>query len=160
MEAVKEARAAFAPVLKEWAGTIPTQLADLQSIERLAEEAQSMYSAGYALGMDPGAEVVATLGGSISGGTRSLRATRGTKSTRSRSRTRTRSTANGHGPTAEQVLTWMQGLGRPVSQSEAATHFGVTRQTIAKRFTSLRGQITITGGGASKRWRAKELIPA
>ena len=159
MEAVKEAQAAFTPVLKEWAETIPGALGDLKSFEQLTEEARTMYGAGYALGLDPGAEVVATLTGSIAGGKPTLRSTSRPVS-RARSRSRARARSNGHGPTSEQVLTWMQNQGRAVTQSETAEHFGVTRQTIARRFEELAAQITVEGEGASKRWRAKELMPA
>jgi hypothetical protein len=164
MDAVKEAQTAFKPVLHEWAGTIPEQLTDLESVGRFAEDAKTMYGAAYALGLDPGVEVAASLSGSISGGMRTLRSTstRRRARTRSRSRPSGRSTGNGHGPTGEQVLTFMQEAGGNINQSMLAEHFGVTRQTIAKRLDTLirDGQVTVHGQGARKTWRAKELLPA
>jgi hypothetical protein len=163
MDAVKEAQTAFAPVLKEWAQGIPGQLTDLKSLERFAEEAQTMYGAGYALGLDPGAEVVAMLTGSISGGMPTLRSTTRRTRTRRRATARARGNGAGHpGPTNEQVLARMRKIGGPVTQSQLASHFGVTRQTIAKRLDALvsDGSVKIEGDGARKTWRAKELIPA
>jgi len=160
LDAVKEAQTAFSPVLKSWAQGIPDALTDLPSIEQFADEAHTMYATGYALGLDPGAEVVATLTGSISGGTPTLKtSTRGSRG-RSRSRARGGARSNGHSPTGEQLLSFMQEIGGPTNQSTLAEHFGVTRQTIAKRLDTLVGEGLVEGDGARKTWRAKELVPA
>lgn len=153
MDAVAEMRTDAERALKGW-------LSDGDTVLKTAQ------AAGVDLAdVFDGTRVVKTMTGTIGAGGRptigsSARRGRRTTTTR-RTRTSGGVRKNGGGLTGEQLLATLQTDG-PMNQSQLATHFGVARQTIAKRMEPLvkSGDVITEGVGGHKKWRAHELQPA
>lgn len=134
------------------------QAATLEHLGEWSSEGKALLKTAKALGID-GTELarfegtVPTTGGSLTGGGGGGVTRRGRSTRRRRSRTG----SNGAGTiTTEQIVSALQEHG-PMNQSQLATMFKVTRQTIAKRLTDAGPQVRKQGKGAKMTWRAQEL---
>lgn len=152
MDTIMQAQSALEPVFEQWLSRAPEALKDGASFEQWSEQGASLFGAADAIGLDT-SRLAATITGTIEHG----RAAIGS-STRRGAR---RPGANGSAPTDEQLLDMLREMGR-TNQSRLAEHFGVSRQTIARKLDALvnAGKAVTDGQGARKTWRARELQPA
>ena len=141
MDAVAEARTQINDTLKGWA-------VDGKTLLKTARE----------LGIDTG-PVLGTLTGSVPPA--SARPARARSGRQIRGPARRRSAPNGPAVTAEQILGFLRSSG-PGNQSQLATRFHTSRQTIAKRLEALvdAGELVVQGQGSQKMWAVTALASA
>lgn len=141
MDAVAEAKTGLEKSLKGW-----------------ATDGETLMKAAQAAGVDipetlKGTRVVATITGTFAPGERPR------ITGRRRSSRRRRGGASNGAVTGEQLQTFLQEHPEGVSQSQLASHFGVSRTTISRKLAEA-DNVYAEGEGSQKRWHVRELQPA
>lgn len=135
MDAVAEVHSAVATSLEQWAKDGKTLFATAKALGVNTDRAASMLSGAI------------PTGGTLHGGATTRRRARRGRAGGGRSN------GGGGAVTAQQILEYL--AGGEYNQSQLATHFGVTRQTIARRIQDLGGKVRMSPGpGGQKTWTA------